>query len=214
MTTPIEQNIQQLSEFIIQLTERIDSLEDAVRSHISEKRQASCFYAPMKPHYFVPHNFDVDKHPEVTFAMILKILMSTCDGEELQICKFPSLGKITVTESNHDLKFCIRIYRLCDRQSRLSWKEAAGGDSYMASEYDESSYLSDVGDSFVEIYPVLALDTVEKTARFAGWVNTIKVHMEDIYDHLGREDFTEFGLTPCHPKYASRPNCPYTDAEK
>jgi hypothetical protein len=46
---------------------------------------------------------------------------------------------------------------------------------------------------------------------FVEWFKTLKKNSEWVYDHLGKTDFTNWGLTPINDKPSTKPNCEWVD---
>jgi hypothetical protein len=205
----LEARVAKLEAIIARQSEQLEKLVGSM--HLEQIPEID-FDAEYVPRDRQPgaYYFEIDRCPEVAYAMLLKVI-KLLRRPNVNVDKWIAQGFMHVCDDS-DFLFTVRVYRFCGEPLRLPLMEGDEG-YYLVEEGQQTDgiFQSSVGRALIEIRPTHSC--LKNMNLFESWAKTLESGVEDLYDHLGMEDFTEHGLLPICPKHASSPQCDWISVQ-
>jgi len=206
----LEARVAELEATVARQSEQLEKLVGSKHLDQIPNIEFGAEYVPRDRHSDA-HYFEIDRCPEVAYAMLLKVI-KLLRRPNVNVDKWIAQGFMHVCDDS-DFLFTVRVYRFCGEPLRLPLME--GDECYYLVEEGQQTdgiFQSSVGRALVEIRPTYSC--YKNMNLFKSWANTLESGLEDLYDHLGMEDFTEHGLLPIGPKNASNPSCEWISIDE
>jgi len=112
--------------------------------------------------------------PSGVFVMVHKLMSSMEHENQLIVTRLPGEATIHLNDGTYHFTFIVRVYS--DKPKNEKHRRSLTNEHAVI----EFESLGGPGDA----------------ARFNGWVNTVKQHVQSMSSHIGREDFVNAGVEP------------------